>query len=247
MIIRKRPRTARSIRVASAWIRSERQRDAVGQACADRFDSFYESRDGARASTYRVFTNLGRSIASAFARPAFEERDRNVGRSAPSFEDAKSGARFATHRQAHGRHSASHHENIAPATRRSDVEESRRVAMGGMTSQNAEKAMSCPSDGCEHPANVGTIERAASVAIGVAATLAGINRGGTTGLLLAGVGAAAIYRGISGHCYGYEALGIDTSDDADDPVGVLPEQRTIERGPQGQGSSTSASIMPGTS
>jgi uncharacterized membrane protein len=41
--------------------------------------------------------------------------------------------------------------------------------------------------------------------------LYGLSRGTTKGLLLAGVGAALAYRGATGHCDGYQALGINTA------------------------------------
>lgn len=127
------------------------------------------------------------------------------------------------------------------------MEESRRAAMGGTSFPQTAKSMNCAADGCERPTNVGTIERAASVAFGVAATLVGIERGGTAGLLLAGIGAAALYRGISGRCYAYEALGIDTSESAGESVSAFAERRKIERKLPDNGRTTSASTMPGTS
>jgi uncharacterized membrane protein len=59
--------------------------------------------------------------------------------------------------------------------------------------------------------NVGPDERAASTVLG--GLLAGFGLGycGVPGVLLAAVGAGLAFRGVSGHCYGYEAAGINTA------------------------------------
>jgi uncharacterized membrane protein len=57
--------------------------------------------------------------------------------------------------------------------------------------------------------NVGDNERMASAIAGGALALYGLRRGSLGGLLLAGLGAALGYRGITGHCALYERLGID--------------------------------------
>jgi uncharacterized membrane protein len=64
--------------------------------------------------------------------------------------------------------------------------------------------------------NVGSAERAASVAAGSILSLVGISRRSMTGLLAAGVGGAMIYRGASGHCHAYGAMGIDTAHPKDE-------------------------------
>ena len=57
--------------------------------------------------------------------------------------------------------------------------------------------------------NVGENERMISAIAGGALAVYGLRRGSLGGLLLAGLGAALGYRGISGHCAMYEKLGID--------------------------------------
>ena len=57
--------------------------------------------------------------------------------------------------------------------------------------------------------NVGDGERAASTFAGGAALLYGLLRGGASGWALAGIGAMLAYRGLSGKCQLYQALGID--------------------------------------
>jgi uncharacterized membrane protein len=61
--------------------------------------------------------------------------------------------------------------------------------------------------------NVGHSERAVSVAAGAILALLGLRRASLPGLLIAAVGGAMIHRGVTGHCYAYDALGIDTLHD----------------------------------
>lgn len=59
--------------------------------------------------------------------------------------------------------------------------------------------------------NVGDKERLFSLLGGVALTLFGLSRRSWAGLGLAGAGGSLIYRGVTGHCGGYQALGISTA------------------------------------
>jgi len=59
------------------------------------------------------------------------------------------------------------------------------------------------------PINVGDKERMLSAIAGGALTLYGLRRGSLGGLLLAGLGAALGYRGITGHCGLYDKLRLD--------------------------------------
>jgi uncharacterized membrane protein len=61
--------------------------------------------------------------------------------------------------------------------------------------------------------NVGSTERQVSLILGPAIALLGITRRDIPGLLLAGVGAGLVYRGASGHCHVYDALGVDSRSD----------------------------------
>ena len=58
--------------------------------------------------------------------------------------------------------------------------------------------------------NVGTGERIGSVAVGVALAALGFSRRSLGGLALAVAGGFVAYRGLSGHCQLYSALGVDT-------------------------------------
>jgi uncharacterized membrane protein len=58
--------------------------------------------------------------------------------------------------------------------------------------------------------NVGKVERQVSVAAGVGTVALGVARRDLPGLLLAALGAGLLYRGASGHCSVYDALGVDS-------------------------------------
>jgi uncharacterized membrane protein len=62
--------------------------------------------------------------------------------------------------------------------------------------------------------NVGDVERKISLAAGSILALLGLRKRDLTGFAIATVGAGFLYRGVTGHCYGYQALGIDTADEA---------------------------------
>jgi len=66
---------------------------------------------------------------------------------------------------------------------------------------------------CASQKNVGDVERFASVVGGALMVLSALQRRPLEGLLLGGFGAALIYRGISGHCECYKALGISTANE----------------------------------
>jgi uncharacterized membrane protein len=56
------------------------------------------------------------------------------------------------------------------------------------------------------------MERALSVAAGLGLAAAGLRRSRVTGLLLTAMGAGLVWRGLSGRCQCYAALGINTSE-----------------------------------
>jgi uncharacterized membrane protein len=58
--------------------------------------------------------------------------------------------------------------------------------------------------------NVAPVERIVSAAVGVAAIGYGLSRRSLGALLLAALGGALVHRGVTGHCYGYGALGVNT-------------------------------------
>ena len=76
------------------------------------------------------------------------------------------------------------------------------------------------------PQNMSEMERYLSMLGGAALVIAGISVGRGKGLLAGGLGGALLYRGFTGHCHGYEALGIDTSEHA--PATAVPAQQGVK-------------------
>jgi uncharacterized membrane protein len=60
--------------------------------------------------------------------------------------------------------------------------------------------------------NVGGMERVVSVIAGLGLAASGLKRGRTSGLLLSAMGAGLVWRGLSGRCQCYAALGINTAE-----------------------------------
>jgi hypothetical protein len=60
---------------------------------------------------------------------------------------------------------------------------------------------------CSFPRNVGGLERLACLALGAGLLLKGVVSRRTAPTVLGGL---FVYRGLSGHCCGYAALGMDT-------------------------------------
>jgi len=73
--------------------------------------------------------------------------------------------------------------------------------------------------------NVGSIERTVSVAAGSILALSGLARRSVPGAVIATIGGAMLYRGITGHCHLYQAAGIDTNEDSERSAA-----ETFERG-----------------
>lgn len=59
--------------------------------------------------------------------------------------------------------------------------------------------------------NVGDVERKVSLASGAILALAGLARRDWAGLVIAGIGGGLLWRGSTGHCSMYQALGVDTA------------------------------------
>jgi len=93
-------------------------------------------------------------------------------------------------------------------------------------SQEAGRAL-WAGQGGQGGVNVGHTERIVSQVGGGALVVLGLARGGLKGLLTAGIGAALIYRGTTGHCSMYRAMGIDTSDYEPGPYDSVPAQHGI--------------------
>src|SRR3954462_6484150 len=63
----------------------------------------------------------------------------------------------------------------------------------------------------ESHSNVGEVERWVSLMAGGAMAFYGLSRRGLGGIAIALAGGSLIYRGVTGYCGAYQALGIDTS------------------------------------
>ena len=77
------------------------------------------------------------------------------------------------------------------------------------------KAQTIPAERANRPAasiNINKQERQLSLAMGLALVGLGLGSGfKLRGLLMAAAGGAMAYRGVTGHCHVYEALGIDST------------------------------------
>ncbi len=85
-------------------------------------------------------------------------------------------------------------------------------------SPQPEFAPAVQSEAAENDApetNVGDNERIVSIVAGSALALLGLSRRTATGLLVAAVGGGLIYRGVTGHCAVYTALGYDTANEGE--------------------------------
>jgi uncharacterized membrane protein len=97
----------------------------------------------------------------------------------------------------------------------------RECVMVGMSIQQgmSDRSRTSGSECCT-TTNVGMAERIASIAGGGFMALYGLRRGSIDGFVLMGLGGALIYRGVSGHCHGYKALGISTARDPETATAV---------------------------
>jgi len=77
------------------------------------------------------------------------------------------------------------------------------------------------------PVNVGQAERLASTIGGGVLLAAGLVRGGFKGLVTAGLGAALVYRGQTGHCSLYDAIGANTAEQDHGPSDSVPAQSGV--------------------
>ena len=94
-----------------------------------------------------------------------------------------------------------------------------------------------PPPSTRKPLNVGETERYGSIASGLGLIFAGLARRGLGGVILGGLGAALIQRGVTGHCAMYESMGASTRKKGrhgvPDNVGIKVERSiTINRSPQ---------------
>jgi uncharacterized membrane protein len=87
----------------------------------------------------------------------------------------------------------------------------------GLRDLDAVKGPLVPMSGGPAPrseVNVGSTERLCSSLAGGALALYGLSRMSLAGLVLAGLGGSLLYRGATGQCQLYKALGVNTADGA---------------------------------
>jgi len=77
-------------------------------------------------------------------------------------------------------------------------------------------------------ADVGTVERGVSAAGGTALKLFGLSRRSPLGVALAGLGGYLIYRGATGRCQVYSALGINTARSNAGPRAVVQHKEGVK-------------------
>ena len=99
--------------------------------------------------------------------------------------------------------------------------------MDNSFSQAQQQQMREPATGEARPVNVGDLERVVSIVAGGGMALAGLRHlDSLSGLILAIGGGGLVYRGISGHCMTYQALGMSTATDRNSATAVPAQHGT---------------------
>ena len=80
--------------------------------------------------------------------------------------------------------------------------------------------------------NVGQTERIVSLAAGSILALLGLGRRDALGLVIGGVGGGLLYRGATGHCHTYQALGIDSTDGETHPGIHVSQSFLVDKSPE---------------
>ncbi len=107
------------------------------------------------------------------------------------------------------------------------LDENPNIAMRELSSDNGANKERHDSSG---RINVGSGERAVSVAAGSILALFGLARRSVPGLVISGIGGALLYRGATGHCAMYQSLGIDTAQGGQEHDEQDPQRDISERG-----------------
>src|SRR5436190_1474685 len=84
-------------------------------------------------------------------------------------------------------------------------------SMTGVSSEGWSGQIQQSEEGSRWQQNVGDGERIVSGAAGAILILQGLARRDLLGVAIAGIGGAIAFRGATGHCSMYEALGVDTA------------------------------------
>lgn len=100
--------------------------------------------------------------------------------------------------------------------------------MSALSSANPTVGGACPgsaAEGCP-PRNISQWEQKLSLWGGAGLLVAGIAQGRMGGIVMSLAGAAAMYRGWTGHCHAYEALGINSAEHPD--TTTIPVQQGVK-------------------
>ena len=76
--------------------------------------------------------------------------------------------------------------------------------------------------------NIGDRERLISIAVGIPVTIFGLTRGILNGLVPTLLGGSLIYRGVTGHSFLYQALGVSTVEYSPATIAALPNNQGIQ-------------------
>lgn len=103
------------------------------------------------------------------------------------------------------------------------------MASAQTTGNNMQNVVSVPpNERGTHHINVGENERIISILLGGPLALFGLTRGSMGGLVWALLGGGMIYRGVRGHSYLYELLGLNTVKESPDTIANLPGNQGIK-------------------
>src|SRR5437763_16448277 len=84
----------------------------------------------------------------------------------------------------------------------------RLVNKPAVSNRRDSRTLNCPTP----RVNVGDTERLVSAGLGAGLAITGLSRTTLPGLAVAALGGCLVYRGISGHCEMYRALGVSTAE-----------------------------------
>jgi uncharacterized membrane protein len=99
------------------------------------------------------------------------------------------------------------------------------LEQAGVTSAQGDESQ---QQGAGRGVNVGGVERWASALGGGALALYGLTRGNWGGVVLALIGGTLVYRGATGHCDLYQAIGINTAETSTNPIISVPADRGVK-------------------
>jgi uncharacterized membrane protein len=103
----------------------------------------------------------------------------------------------------------------------------RRWIVDAVAGRNSTEELSLGSSQSNEKINVGSAERYACLAGGVALAVAGLKKGGLTGMALGLISGSLLHRGATGHCSVYDMLNVNTAGD-EHPGSALDGGKSIK-------------------